>query len=125
MVSLFQVGEHFDKHRPIVGNNLPKCTPLTQDVFEDTISDGLCGLCIEGTIFGEMRQGAAALYKVLEATRLWEVHGVHVHLGDQRGRSSDYWRNEDITSLAKMTYVTGPDEPCQCRRRGEATKSSR
>ena len=68
MVPLLQVGEHFDKHRPIVGNDLTKCTPLAQDVFEDPISDGLHSLCTEGTVFGEMRQGAMALYEVLEAS---------------------------------------------------------
>ena len=68
MVSLFQVGEHFDKCRPIVGNNLAKCTPLAQDVFEDPIPDGLHGLCVEGIIFREMHQGAVVLYEVLEAT---------------------------------------------------------
>ena len=67
MVWLFQVGECFDKHRPIVGNNLAKCTPLAQDVLKDPISDGLYGFCMEGTIFGEMRKRAVALYKVLEA----------------------------------------------------------
>ena len=40
------------------------------------------------------------------------MHGVHVHLGEQRSWSSDYWRNKDVTGLAKLTYVTGPDEPC-------------
>ena len=68
VVSLFQVGEHFDECRPIVGNDFSQCTPLAQDVFEDPISNGLHGLCAEGTIFGEMHQGAVALYKVLEAT---------------------------------------------------------
>ena len=67
MVPLLQVGEHFDKCRPIVGNDLAKGTPSAQDVFEDPISDGLHGLCVEGTIFREMRQGAVALYEVLEA----------------------------------------------------------
>ena len=67
MVLLFHVGEHFDECRPIVGNNLTKCTPSAQYVFEDPISDGLCGFCVEGPIFGEMHKGAVALYKVLEA----------------------------------------------------------
>ena len=67
VVPLFQVGERFDECRPIVGNNFSQCTPSAQDVFEDPISDGLRGLCTEGTIFREMRQGAAALYEVLEA----------------------------------------------------------
>ena len=40
------------------------------------------------------------------------MHGVHVHLGKQRGRSSDYQRNEDITGLVQLTYVAGPDKPC-------------
>ena len=41
------------------------------------------------------------------------MHGVHVHLGEQRSRQrSDYWRNEDVAGLAKLTYVAGPDEPC-------------
>ena len=40
------------------------------------------------------------------------MHGVHVHLGEQRSGSSDYRRNEDVTSLAKLTYVAGPYEPC-------------
>ena len=40
------------------------------------------------------------------------MHGVHVHLGKQRSRSSDYWRNEDVAGLAKLTYVAGPYEPC-------------
>ena len=40
------------------------------------------------------------------------MHGVHVHLGEQRSRSSNYWRNEDVTSLVKLTYVAGPYEPC-------------
>ena len=68
MVPLFQVGECFDECRPIVGNNLAKCTPSAQNVFEDPISDGLCHFCMEGPIFGEMHRGAAALYEVLEAT---------------------------------------------------------
>ena len=59
-----------------------------------------------------MCQGAAALYEVLEAARLRKVHGVHVHLGEQRSGSSNYRRNEDVTSLAKLTYVAGPYEPC-------------
>ena len=67
VVLFFQVGEHFDERRPIVSNNLPKCTPSAQYVFEDPISDGLCSLCAEGPIFGEMHKGAAALYEVLEA----------------------------------------------------------
>ena len=40
------------------------------------------------------------------------MHGVHVHLGEQRSGSSDYQRNKDVAGLAKLTYVTGPDEPC-------------
>ena len=68
MVLLLQVGKRFDERRPVVSDNLAKSTPMAQDVFEDPISDGLCGLCVEGTIFGEMCQGAAALYEVLEAT---------------------------------------------------------
>ena len=68
MVPLLQVGERFHERRPIVGDDLAKCTPLAQYVFEDPVSDGLCGLCAEGTMFGEMRKGAAALYEVLEAT---------------------------------------------------------
>ena len=67
MVPLLQVGKRFDERRPIVGDNLAKSTPLAQDVFEDPISDGLHSLCAEGTIFGEVCQGAVALYKVLEA----------------------------------------------------------
>ena len=68
VVLLLQVGECFDKHRPVVGDNLAKSAPSAQYVFKDPISDGLHGLCVEGMIFGEMGQGAAALYKVLEAT---------------------------------------------------------
>ena len=64
---LLQVGEHFDECRPVVGDNLTKCTPSAQYVFEDPVSDGLCGLCAEGMIFGEMHKGAVALYEVLEA----------------------------------------------------------
>ena len=67
VVPLLQVGKCFDKCRPIVGNNLTKCTPSAQDVFEDPISNGLRSLCVEGTVFGEMCQGAMALYEVLEA----------------------------------------------------------
>ena len=67
VVPLFQVGERFDERRPIVGDDLAKSTPSAQDVFEDPISDGLRGLCTEGTIFREVCQGAVALYKVLEA----------------------------------------------------------
>ena len=39
------------------------------------------------------------------------MHGVHVHLGEQRSQSSDYWRNKDVAGLAKLTYVTGSYEP--------------
>ena len=67
MVPLLQVGERFDERRPVVGDNLAKCTPSAQYVFEDPVSDGLHGLCVEGMIFGEVCQGAAALYEVLEA----------------------------------------------------------
>ena len=68
MVPLLQVGKCFDERRPVVSNDLAKCTPLAQDVFEDPISNGLCGLCTKGTVFREMHQGATALYEVLEAT---------------------------------------------------------
>ena len=44
------------------------------------------------------------------------MHGVHVHLGEQRGGSSDYQRNEDVTGLVQLTYVAGPDEPCDVGR---------
>ena len=37
---------------------------------------------------------------------------MYVHLGKQRSRSSDYWRNEGIVGLVKLTYVAGPYEPC-------------
>ena len=47
VVPLLQVGKRFDKRRPIVGDDLTKCTPLAQYVFEDPISDGLRGLCVE------------------------------------------------------------------------------
>ena len=67
VVLLLQVGERFDERGPVVGDDLAKCTPSAQYVFKDPISNGLHGLCAEGTIFGEMCQGAAALYKVLEA----------------------------------------------------------
>ena len=40
------------------------------------------------------------------------MHCVHVHLGEQRGWSSDYRRNKDVTGLAKLAYVAGPYEPC-------------
>ena len=40
------------------------------------------------------------------------MHGVHVHLGEQRSWSSNYWRNKDVAGLAKLTYVAGPYEPC-------------
>ena len=67
VVPLLQVCECFDEHRPIVGDDLAKSAPSAQYVFEDPISNGLRGLCAEGTIFREMGQGAAALYEVLEA----------------------------------------------------------
>ena len=67
VVPLLQVGECFDERRPIVSDDLAKSTLSAQDVFEDPISDGLCGLCTEGTIFREMHQDSAALYEVLEA----------------------------------------------------------
>ena len=66
VVPLLQVGERFDERRAVVGDNLAKSAPSAQYVFEDPISNGLRGLCTEGTIFGEVCQGAAALYKVLE-----------------------------------------------------------
>ena len=40
------------------------------------------------------------------------MHGVHVHFGEQRSGSSDYWRNEDIAGVVKLTYVAGPYKPC-------------
>ena len=67
MVPLLQVGERFDERGPIVSDDFAKSTPSAQYVFEDPVSDGLHGLCPEGPIFGEVCQGAAALYKVLEA----------------------------------------------------------
>ena len=67
MVLLLQVGERFDECRPVVGDDLAKGAPSAQYVFEDPISNGLRGLCVEGTKFGEVHQGAAALYEVLEA----------------------------------------------------------
>ena len=68
MVLLLQVGERFDERRPVVGDDLAKGAPLAQYVLEDPISNGLRGLCAEEMKFGEVRQGAAALYEVLEAT---------------------------------------------------------
>ena len=82
MVQLLEVGKHFDECRPIVGDNLTKSTPLAQDVFEDPISDGLCSFCTEGMVFGEMCKGTVAFYKVIEATSLREVHGVHAHFSN-------------------------------------------
>ena len=67
VVPLLQVGKHFDERRPVVGDDLAKSAPSAQYAFEDPISNGLRSLCAEGTIFREMHQGAAALYKVLEA----------------------------------------------------------
>ena len=67
VVLLLQVGERFDERRPVVHDYLAKSALSAQDVFEDPISDGLRRLCAEGTVFGEMRQGAAPLYEVLEA----------------------------------------------------------
>ena len=68
VISLLKVGECFDECRPIVSDDLAKGTPLAQNVFEDLISDGLHGFCVEGTVFGEMRKITVALYEVLEAT---------------------------------------------------------
>ena len=68
VVPLLQVGECFDERGPVIGNDFAKSTPSAQYVFEDPVSDGLRGFCAEGTIFGEVCQGAAALYEVLEAT---------------------------------------------------------
>ena len=67
VVPLLQVGECFDKHRTVVSDDLAKSTPSGQDVFEDPISNSLRSFCVEGMIFREMCQGAAALYEVLEA----------------------------------------------------------
>ena len=67
VVPLLQVCERFDERRPVVGDDFAKSAPSAQYVLEDPISNGLHGLCAEATIFGEMRQGAAALHKVLEA----------------------------------------------------------
>ena len=47
VVPLLLVGEHFDEHRPVVGDNLTKSAPSAQYVFEDPISNGLRGLCME------------------------------------------------------------------------------
>ena len=67
VVPLLQVGERFDERRPVVGDYFAKSTPSAKYVFEDPVPDGLRGLCAEAPIFGEVCQGAAALYKVLEA----------------------------------------------------------
>ena len=67
VVPLHQVGECFDERRPVVSDDFAKSTPSAQDVLEDPIAKGLRGFCTEGMVFREMRQGAAALYKVLEA----------------------------------------------------------
>ena len=68
MVPLLQVGERFDERRPVVGDDLAKSAPSAQYVFKDPISNGLRGLCAEGMKFGEVCQGAAPWYEVLEAT---------------------------------------------------------
>ena len=67
VVLLLQVGECFDECRPVVSDDFTKSTPLAQDVFKDPISDGLHHFCVEGSVFGEMCQGAVALYEVLKA----------------------------------------------------------
>jgi hypothetical protein len=39
------------------------------------------------------------------------VHCVDVDFGEQRCRSGDDWGNKDLSSLTKLTEVTGIDEP--------------
>ena len=68
MVAFFQVGKCFDEHRPVVCDNLTKCTPLAQDFFEDPIFNGLHGFCMQRMVFGEMDKGAAPLNKILETS---------------------------------------------------------
>ena len=68
IVPLLKVGKCFDEHRPIVSDDFAKSTSSAQNVFEDPISDGLHGFCMEGMVFREMHKGAVALYEVLEAT---------------------------------------------------------
>ena len=67
MVPLLQVGKRFDERRPVVDDDLTKSAPSAQYILKDPISNGLRGFCSKGMVFGEMGQGAAALYEVLEA----------------------------------------------------------
>ena len=116
VVLLFQVGERFDECRPIVGNDLAKSTPSAQYVFEDPISDGLRSFCVEGMIFGEVHQGAVALYKYLKLLDFGKCMVSMYILANKGCRHGDYQRNKDVRSLAKLTYVTDPNEPCNVGR---------
>ena len=68
VVALGQVSEHLDECWAIICDNFTKCTPSAEDVFEDPITDGLCGLGAEQMVFREVCKGAMAVNKILEVS---------------------------------------------------------
>lgn len=55
---------------------------------------------------------ASTLDDVLEATRLWHMHRVHVHLGENQCQYGDSRRNEDVSTLAFLAELARSYEPC-------------
>ena len=48
-----------------------------------------------------------ALHNVVKATSAWKVHGVHVHLGEERSGGHDNGWDQDLASLSELAYVAG------------------
>ena len=47
------------------------------------------------------------MHNVVKAASARKVHGVHVHLGEERSRGHDDGRDQDLASLSELAYVAG------------------
>ena len=66
----------------VVGDDLHKSAPVTEDVLEDPVAECLGGLLAEHAVLWVMSEGATSLDNIRETPGAWEVHSVHIHLGE-------------------------------------------
>ena len=106
------MAECCDEGLAVVGDNFDKHAPLAEDVLEDPITEGLCGLFAEHAEFWVVGKQTAALDDIREPSRVWEVHSVHVHLGEEWGRHCDDRWDDNLSGLAELANVAHMYIPC-------------
>ena len=59
-----------------------------------------------------MGKQTAALDNVRESSGAWEVHSVHVHLGEQQGGHCNNGQDDNLSGLAELANVAHTYIPC-------------